>query len=250
MRESDEATRWRFGTDPEAMIRSIRAVGQDRRFRLYALACCHRLETLISDPRVRNALRFADEFVETGYRDEERRPGVEAAVAEACAEALAVRESSLPAYPKRFTEALIALNLHLAVRRLVGQSESARMAADVSRHLAIAAAFRTAHDANQFGTTEWRPAALAPEAAAQANLLRDIFGDPFEFIAFDPDWRSANVVGIAEGIYADRAFDRLPILADALQEAGCERPEILGHCRGNGPHVRGCWVVDHILEMP
>jgi hypothetical protein len=52
---------------------------------------------------------------------------------------------------------------------------------------------------------------------------------------------------LAQAIYDDRAFDRLPILADALEEAGCDTADILAHCRGPGPHVRGCWVVDLIL---
>jgi hypothetical protein len=64
---------------------------------------------------------------------------------------------------------------------------------------------------------------------------------------FDAQWRAPNASGIARAIYDDRAFDRLPILADALQEAGCEVPAILDHCRSPGPHFRGCWVVDLVL---
>ena len=78
-------------------------------------------------------------------------------------------------------------------------------------------------------------------------LLRDIFGNPFRPVAFDPAWRSEAAVGIARGIYDDRAFERMPILADALQEAGCEHSDILAHCREPGVHVRGCWVVDLVL---
>ncbi|WP_149112072.1 hypothetical protein [Limnoglobus roseus] len=78
-------------------------------------------------------------------------------------------------------------------------------------------------------------------------LLRDIFGNPFRPIAFSPAWLTPAAVGLAEAIYADRAFDRLPILADALQDAGCEDVDVLSHCRGDGPHVRGCWVVDGVL---
>ena len=55
------------------------------------------------------------------------------------------------------------------------------------------------------------------------------------------------VRALAEGIYADRAYDRMPVLADALEDAGCDYAEILSHCRGNGPHVRGCWVLDALL---
>jgi hypothetical protein len=52
---------------------------------------------------------------------------------------------------------------------------------------------------------------------------------------------------IAQGIYAGRAFDRLPILHDALLDAGCDDEAILSHCRCEGPHVRGCWVIDLLL---
>ena len=83
--------------------------------------------------------------------------------------------------------------------------------------------------------------------AAQAAVLRDIFGNPFRPVTADRSWLTSTVVSLAQGIYAERAFDRLPILADALQDAGCEHPDVLGHCRGSGPHVRGCWVVDLLL---
>ena len=86
------------------------------------------------------------------------------------------------------------------------------------------------------------------EEAVQCDLVRDVFGNPFRPVAFDPRWRSADVVALARGIYDERAFDRLPILADALEEAGCDDADILAHCRGQGEHVRGCWVVDLVLE--
>ena len=81
----------------------------------------------------------------------------------------------------------------------------------------------------------------------QSDLIRDIFGNPFRPVTFDPRWRSSDVVGLARAIYDDKAFERMPILADALMDAGCEDEQIIGHCRGDGPHVRGCWVVDLIL---
>ena len=80
-----------------------------------------------------------------------------------------------------------------------------------------------------------------------ANLLRDIFGNPFRPVAVDPAWLTETAVGIARGIYEDRAFERMPILADALQDAGCEDAEVLSHCREPGTHVRGCWVVELML---
>ncbi|MFO0796468.1 MAG: hypothetical protein U0804_03265 [Gemmataceae bacterium] len=85
------------------------------------------------------------------------------------------------------------------------------------------------------------------EQLAQSLLLRDIVGNPFRPVAFDPAWRTEAVVGLARGAYEDRAFDRLPVLADALEDAGCADAAVLAHCRGPGPHVRGCWVVDLVL---
>lgn len=85
----------------------------------------------------------------------------------------------------------------------------------------------------------------------QCDLLRDIIGNPFLPLSFDPVWLSGNdaaAVMLAEAIYEDRAFDRLPILGDALEEAGCADTEILGHCRQPGSHARGCWVVDLLLN--
>ena len=87
-------------------------------------------------------------------------------------------------------------------------------------------------------------AAFADRAAP---LVRDIVGDPFLPATFDPAWRTADVVGVAEAAYEGRAFDRLPVLADALMDAGCADEDILAHCRSDGPHVRGCWVVDLLL---
>jgi hypothetical protein len=82
---------------------------------------------------------------------------------------------------------------------------------------------------------------------AYAEVLRDVFGNPFRPVAFDPDWRTDTARSLACGMYESREFSAMPILADALQEAGCDRPDILDHCLGVGPHVRGCWAVDLLL---
>ena len=78
-------------------------------------------------------------------------------------------------------------------------------------------------------------------------MVRCIFGNPFHPVVLDPSWRTSTVLSLAGGIYEERAFDRMPILADALQDAGCEDAEVLVHCRNPGPHVRGCWVLDLLL---
>jgi hypothetical protein len=83
------------------------------------------------------------------------------------------------------------------------------------------------------------------------SLILCVLGNPFQPVpTLDPDWlrwNEATVIRLAQSIYDDRGFDRIPILADALEEAGCTSADILGHCRSGGPHVRGCWVVDLLL---
>jgi hypothetical protein len=65
----------------------------------------------------------------------------------------------------------------------------------------------------------------------------------------DSSWCSSTVAALARGIDADRAFDRLPILADALEEAGCDDADLLAHLRAEGPHAHGCWVVEALREI-
>jgi hypothetical protein len=83
--------------------------------------------------------------------------------------------------------------------------------------------------------------------AATAELLREVVGNPFRPVPFSPDWRTDTVIALAHQMYEAREFGAMPILADALQDAGCDSADILDHCRGPGPHVRGCWVVDLVL---
>jgi hypothetical protein len=82
-------------------------------------------------------------------------------------------------------------------------------------------------------------------------LIRDLFGNPFRPSPPLPPallaWNDNTISRMAQAIYDDRSFDRLPILADALEEAGCNDPDILGHCRSSGEHARGCWVIDALL---
>ena len=77
--------------------------------------------------------------------------------------------------------------------------------------------------------------------------VSDVTGNPFQPVAFDPRWRSEHTVGIASKMYDDRDFAAMPILADALEEAGCDSESILNHCREPGVQVCGCWVVDLVL---
>jgi hypothetical protein len=100
---------------------------------------------------------------------------------------------------------------------------------------------------------QWRRAWKKYDASVNrllAELLRELLGNPFRSAVADPTWRSRDdctVLRLAHAIYHERAFDRMPILADALEDVGCADPDILSHLRGPGPHFRGCWVVDLLL---
>lgn len=81
-----------------------------------------------------------------------------------------------------------------------------------------------------------------------AHVMRDVVGNPFRPVTFDPDWRTDTVLSLAQQMYDARDFSAMPILADALQDAGCDSDDILSHCRDpKQVHLRGCWVVDLVL---
>jgi hypothetical protein len=134
--------------------------------------------------------------------------------------------------------------------------------ATVMMRLANWAARDAARAAAMVATKRRDPSAVAAHARSavaatpdrpkdQAALLRDIIGNPFHTrYPADPNvlaWNEGTVRRIAQAIYDERAFDRLPILADALLDAGCEDEDLLAHCRSPGPHVCGCWAIDLIL---
>jgi hypothetical protein len=91
------------------------------------------------------------------------------------------------------------------------------------------------------------PQAVALTGPHQPALIRDIFGNVFRPAELAPNWRSPGAVELAKRMYDARDFSAMPLLADALQGAGCDNGDILAHCRGDGPHVRGCWVIDLVF---
>ena len=93
-----------------------------------------------------------------------------------------------------------------------------------------------------FRNTEKKRQFQRDQAPILVGLLRDIF--PFHPITLSPSWLTSTVVSLANQMYESRDFSAMPILADALMDASCDNEEILTHCRGPGPHVRGCWVLD------
>ena len=88
-----------------------------------------------------------------------------------------------------------------------------------------------------------------PWCGELAVMIRDAFGPRlYRQVAFDPCWRTSTVMNVASTIYEERAFQCLPILADALMDANCSASELIDHLQANGPHIRGCWVLDLVLN--
>lgn len=135
-----------------------------------------------------------------------------------------------------------ALGERWTVLRRIWNGEEWRWAT-WNRHLGIAA-WATLAELTPETRVQWCD---GPNPHDEVRILRDMFGDPFRLIPVDPSWRTSIVVRLAQSVYNDRAFRHLPILADALEEAGCTDADILNHFRQPGEHVRGCWALDLVL---
>jgi hypothetical protein len=210
----------------------------DRKARLFACACCRRVWHLLGDPRSYLAVQTV-ERVEDGWAGEEERTAAKCVARAAVDE---VRERyPYPDYLVRAEHSARMAVWMATERTLHAIPHVASHAADAVGRQALAAAV---------DRTDLRASRLAAEQVEkqrQADLYRDIAGNPFRPVRIDPDWlswREGTIPKIAHALYDERAFDRLPILADALEDAGCSNDDILQHCREPGEHVRGCWVVD------
>ena len=222
---------WLEASDLGRMLEFLRGKSNERKMRLFAVACCRRIWHLLIDKRSREAVEVAERYADGGATDEELETASLAAEAvwdadmkRAAKEGKWDRRSRLPYY---------------------GASAAAYNVAIPLGWWGAAPAFRPPNEIARETVPD-----TGAEGAAQCVLLWDIFGNPFRPVVINPSWLAWNdemVVKLAQAIYDERAFDRLPILADALEEAGCTSEDILGHLRGPGPHVRGCWVVDLCL---
>jgi hypothetical protein len=205
---------WLTCADPPAALRFARDRMTDRKLRLFAVACCRRLLGVAAEADDQAALAAIERFTDGEVGAAELRAAAARAVCPSVAEAAGPQAGAA----------------------------AARASATARTDRATAGGDPT----HPKGVGDFYAAELG-EGRAQCQLLRDLCGNPFRPVMIDPSWRTADVLGLAGGIYADGAFDRLPILADALQDAGCNSGPLLDHCRGPGPHVRGCWVVDLVL---
>jgi hypothetical protein len=209
---------WLAATDPTPMLEFLRGKASDRKLRLFACAISRRLVSLAGGDDFVRGIDAAESYVDGGRKRAAMRR---------CRQALNQRMVDLVSSEAHRREWKVLYLGHIAISE--NQFRNFGMLLSEVR------------------TDRWIGDPFQEELAGIHLVARDVFGNPFRPVAVDPAWLTSTVVQLAIGIYTDRAFDRLPILADALQDAGCEDADILGHCRGPGPHVRGCWVVDPVL---
>jgi hypothetical protein len=206
---------WLRATDPQGMLGAVIKPSR-RKLRLYAVACCRRIWGKMRDKETRRAVEVAERYADGLCSENEV--------------VLAQAKASNAWHDARGGKGKAAAFCGGTVLTFV-----AHTAASNCGLYAAQVASRTP------GRED------VGERAEQAVLFRDIFGNPFRPVAFSDDWRTDTAVSLARMMYDARDFSAMPILADALQDAGCDSDDILDHCRGPGPHVRGCWVVDLVL---
>jgi hypothetical protein len=233
-------------------------VGEDatpRKKRLFACACVRRAWERLTEDRLRTLVDVFESAADHDNYDELQaaRRAAQAVVADARSRVSKQVwvSSSLPSW---FTldpdDAEAVTQWEVSRHPDVTRAEAVvRFATYKSKHFARSSLLQLAWPIHlsvfgQTSTEDWNN-----EAVARCELLRDIFGNPFRPVAFEPAWRTSTAVALARQMYESRDFSAMPILADALQDAGCDSADILDHCRDpNGTHVRGCRVVDLVLN--
>jgi hypothetical protein len=216
---------WAKTTGIARMLAVPRVAADERRLRLFGVACCRQVPDWAGDGRVVRGLAAGEEFADGALskKDLEKRYAAIHGRYNRILASPAVRNSKVGSAEASF---LLACMYALA-------PSDPRMARHAADRLTNAPEYPRAH----------------PPARRRLfpRLLRDIFGDPFRPAPFPPRWRTDTAVSLARQMYETREFSAMPILADALQDAGCDSDAVLTHCREPGVHVRGCWVVDLVL---
>lgn len=229
---------WLGSDEPKSLFRTLNCRLRHRKLRLFAVACCHRISHQLSDKRSLTAIAVAERYADGNASDNELH---------------IAHESASTARRQAYD---VLAEKEERVRRESG--DVYRNMAKVSTGLdwavvqvADPVAWKAAESVSWMAATPRGVGSVTgAEYPLQANLIRDIFGNPFHHVTVDPVWLTWNngaVPTLAQSIYENRTFERLPDLAGVLEAAGCRDTGILAHCRHAGPHVRGCWMVDAIL---
>jgi hypothetical protein len=239
------ARSWETSTLPERMM-VVHPPGSGRKGRLFMVACCRAAWDSLPDGS-RRAVEFAEGWADLpapAVEDDAWERAMGAGQQEAFLTGQALRDAETRAEVIRSFP-----DLNAKGRRGALQHNEVRAEAQLERLRREANAAMAAHASmfRYWAADDFSRCARVAGWQAAADLLREVFGNPFRPAVLAPGWRTEAVVAVARGAYAERASGRLPVLADALEDAGCTDADILAHCRGPGPHVRGCWVVDLVL---
>ena len=203
--------------------------GSCRKYRLMAIACCRRIWHLL-DEKLRAAVELAENFLERKATAKELK---------VCQDSF-YDKSKFPGYTTQLgvvqSTCFPTNQIKFYAGNAVGAASWAQVDFLLSKRLD-----------SKFDYETLREQLYLEETAYQLVLFRDIFGNPFRPVQIERVRQTSTIKAIAQTIYTERQFADLPILADALEEAGCNNEVILGHCRSNQEHVRGCWVIDLLL---
>jgi hypothetical protein len=213
---------WPTCTSPEAMLNHLTDRASPRKLRLYAIGCCRRIWHLLKDDRCRHAVEIAQRFVDGRATQFD----LESAGRTVAGVARVWGDIGSPVARSGFA---------------LGGAAWA-----VTRSSAWLAAWDAAWDARVVARDHMRGTNWERERAWQAELLHELFGNPFRPVQVEQGWLTQDVLALARVIYDEGQFGEMPYLADALIDAGCTNPDVLEHCR-RPTHYRGCWILDLLL---
>jgi hypothetical protein len=228
---------WLSCKDPVILWREVESRNLDqkeRKVRLLACACCRRVWHLLTDERSRDAVDGAERYADRRLKLDRLK-----VLSTAAWEAVqAARQFSLRSAAEAVGDA-----------SGIGRPTPCAVSFSVADAIAGSGSIGRPSRSDLMTTPKWRRA-----QKLHAALTRDIFGNPFRAVTIETTWRSKVVIALTKAAYDNRNLpegtlepDRLAVLADALEDAGCTDAAILEHLRGAGPHVRGCWAVDLLL---
>jgi hypothetical protein len=237
--------RWAIAGLPE-MLDLAAGHASARKLDLFNIWCCQVLRPYLRDHRSITASRFAERHVdEPRGENAADREAVKHAAHEAVLELTSwANAAGHPAEYRR--RRVYAQAAHVADQTVSATGRNRGVLAN-SKHTAHVFAWANDDGRDPLIGQEGEDGLTEVHFRKQEAIFREIVGNPFAPVEFDPRWRTSDVIGLAWAIYDERAFARLPILSDALMDAGCEDEAILTHCRTPNIHVRGCWLVDLIL---
>jgi hypothetical protein len=233
---------WLACTDPTPMLEFLRGKASNRKLRLVAVAFTKHIWELLTHEQSRRAVDVAERFADGLATGAERLEA--SAAANGCC--IYVDGDSPVADRIEGYAAEAALNSAFGDNDFPPIPTYATTCAIAAARAAAEALVAVWEQGAKAGAEE----AHARESVRQSNVVREILGNVFRPVKFDPSclaWHDGMAVKMAQVIYEGRAFEQLPLLADGLEDAGCDNEDLIRHCRSEGPHWRGCWALDLVL---